>query len=223
MTITGLITARGGSKGLPGKNTRPLRGKPLLTYTVEAALKADLDDVVLSTDDPAIAAAGRAAGARVPFMRPNALATDEATTLDVILHAAGALDLTDDDIICLLQPTSPLRTAQDLRDALKLYQTHRAPVIGVVRATKPLSWLHALSPEGRLTPRFEQPTASRRQLAEELFWPNGAIYVASLEQWRAGDLMRGAIPHEMPPERSVDIDTLTDFLLAELLLSSGDI
>lgn len=219
----GLITARGGSKGLPGKNIMPLAGKPLIAYSIEAAREANLARVVLSTDSQEIADTAREHGCEVPFMRPASLASDSASSLDVILHAASELALDDEARIVLLQPTSPLRTAQDLTAALELFEEHSGahPVIGVTRATKPLAWFHTMNERGQLTPRFPDLQAARRQDGGALFLPNGAIYIATLAQWRAGNLLDGALGYAMPSERAVDIDTALDFAMAEWILING--
>jgi CMP-N-acetylneuraminic acid synthetase len=119
-SVLALVPARGGSKRIPGKNTIALAGRPLIGWTIDAALRStSITDTVVSTDDPVIAKAAIAEGARVPFMRPEALATDTAATVDVLLHALRTLDA-DYQFICVLQPTSPLRRPEDIDGAVRL-------------------------------------------------------------------------------------------------------
>jgi CMP-N,N'-diacetyllegionaminic acid synthase len=136
--VLGLILARGGSKGLPGKNLRPLRGKPLIGWTIEAAKQSRvLDALVLSTDAADIGAAGRSLGAEVPFMRPPELASDTATSIDAIVHALNWLAERGRsfEYLVLLEPTSPLREAADIDAAIaKLESTGAEAVVSVARA-----------------------------------------------------------------------------------------
>lgn len=127
MTFLALIPARGGSKGIPRKNVRPLSGKPLISYTIEAALNSVvIDDVVVTTDDEEIAEVARSYGAEIPFMRPAELAADESKTIDCVVHARDTLRAMDReyDAIVLLQPTSPLRVAEDIDAAASVWMTH---------------------------------------------------------------------------------------------------
>jgi CMP-N-acetylneuraminic acid synthetase len=220
-----IIPARGGSKGVPRKNVRELAGKPLIAHTVDAALEAacqaELGPVVVSTDDEEISEAAVAAGAEVPFLRPASLATDTASSVDVMLHAVDTLCPDEPDVaLCLLQPTSPFREARDIVGAVELFRRTGKAVVGVTPATKPPQWLLELDEHGQLRRYLEDgATVTQRQEAPRLFSPNGAIYVMD-----AGALRRtrqpipdGALPWEMPAWRSVDIDTELDWLFAEAL------
>lgn len=223
-SVLAVIPARGGSKGLPGKNLRLLGGKPMLAWTVEAALATPyLDRVVLSTDDEGIMAVGRAAGCEVPFRRPTELATDDASIYDVLHHAAGQLDQPY-DIIVLLQPTSPLRRAADIAAALELRETCAAPsVVSVTRATKPLHWHYHIDEQRRLLPAIQGDQIDRRQLAQPSFTVNGAMYAAARD-WLFEHMSYyrdETVAYEMPPERSVDVDTMMDFVFAQTLLTEG--
>ena len=132
MRVLGLIPARGGSKGVPGKNIKLLGGHPLLDYTARAALASRcLARVILSTDDEAIAAVGRSAGIEVPFLRPGELATDQAPTLPVIQHAVRYLEGQGDsfDAICLLQPTNPFRRPEDIDACIDLLEARKADAV----------------------------------------------------------------------------------------------
>ena len=218
-----LIPARGGSKGLPGKNLAELGGKPLIAHTIEAALQAGLGRVIVSTDDEAIAQAARQYGAEVPELRPAQLATDEATTLDVVAHVIRREALKPSDLLCLLQPTSPLRDERDVRAALELYARHETPIVSMVEADKPLAWYFVQSGErGELAQRFPKLSITRRQDdPERLLLPNGAIYIAPCSRWleESQSVILGAIAYMMPPERSIDIDRQLDLDIARLLYS----
>lgn len=223
-----LIPARGGSKGLVGKNLRPLGGRPLIAHTIRAALEARaITRVVVSTDAPEIAAAARRAGAEVPFMRPAALATDTASSLDVCLDACDALATPERpiDALALLQPTSPLRTAADIDAAVALFVARRAnAVIAVTPDPHPIAWTRVLGPDGLLAPHpaFAGVPSGRRQDHPPTFHPNGAIYVISVPFLRAHRALESdrTYGYPMPPERSVDIDTALDLAVAEALLAA---
>ncbi|BAS28215.1 acylneuraminate cytidylyltransferase family protein [Limnochorda pilosa] len=219
----GLIPARAGSKGIPGKNLRLLGGVPLIVRTIEVALEAQLDQVVVSTDGPDIAEVSKRAGARVPFLRPAELATDDAATVDVVRHALMWLrqrEATEPETVVLLQPTSPLRTAEHIREALELFSRgHGRTVVSVTPTDHPPHWTYTLSAEGTLLPVVPGNWAARRQDLPPTFRLNGAIYVfpaAKAEGDRLWD--ERSLAYVMPPEASVDIDTELDWQLAEILL-----
>jgi CMP-N,N'-diacetyllegionaminic acid synthase len=227
MAIIGLIPARGGSKGIPGKNIVPCAGKPLLAYTAEAALAAKcLDRVVLSTDDPGIATVGRECGLEVPFLRPAALATDKANSLSVIVHALDWLESQGGlvDAIVLLQPTSPLRTAHHIREAVRLFKTQTPDaLVSVVEVP------HQYHPNALM--RLEQdalvpvvPASEmilRRQDVLPLYARNGpAILILSANQIRSGSFYSGVTaPYVMSQRDSIDIDTTEDLAVAEASLA----
>lgn len=225
----GLIPARGGSKRVPGKNLRPLHGKPLITWTIDAALATTcLDHVAVSTDCPDIAQTARQAGAEVPFIRPEALATDQAASIDVILHAVAFYESQGHQVdnVVLLQPTSPLRHQQDIAAAINTYESLNATaVISVCALEHPKDWAHPLTNAGTMdhfaaylkTPKISQDHTPCYRL-------NGAIYiaaVATLRQHRGFFAPTGVYPYIMPHERSVDIDSPTDFAYAAFLSQQG--
>ena len=220
--VLALITARGGSKGLPGKNVRPLGGRPLVAWSVAAARASRyVDRVVLSSDDAAIQEAARAAGADVPFTRPAALASDTATSLDVVNHALDQLP--GFDLLVLLQPTSPLRTADDIDRCLEACGPDGgAPAaVSVVETDKSPHWMFTLGPDARLHRLLDGPVPDRRQDAPRVMVLNGAVYVARIP-WLAQArtfVTPETVAHVMPRERSVDIDTALDFALTEQLLA----
>lgn len=216
-----LIPARGGSKGVPGKNIREVVGKPLMAWTIEAAQQARcIDRVVVSSDDAAILQVARTWGAEIPFVRPAELARDETPGIDVVLHALQQLPGVT--WVVLLQPTSPLRTAQDIDAAYALCQEKDAPACVSVTEVATLPWwMFRLSDEGRLRsfiPESERP--QRRQEAPPLYALNGAVYVARADWLRRTQsfLTDETLAYVMPAERSIDIDTPLDLTIAACLL-----
>lgn len=224
--VLGLITARGGSKRLPGKNLRPLGGLSLIARTVEAARGcARIDRVVISTDDEAIAAEARKYGAEVPFMRPPELAGDEASSIDVVLHALDWLAANQGyrpGAVVLLQPTSPLRTVKHLTQAIEQLERQQpaASVVGVTQA-RPAAWLYVESASRGLSPLFEKGAVPPLPQGASLVIPNGAIYVAAVDFVRAhrGFVGPGTEAFRMSARDSIDIDTAEDFSLAEALIA----
>ncbi|MDB4173097.1 acylneuraminate cytidylyltransferase family protein, partial [bacterium] len=152
-SVLAVIPARGGSKGLPGKNILKLKDKPLLAWTIEAAKESKyLDHVIVSTDNDDISKAAKDYGCDVPFLRPHELATDEASIYDVLVHA---LDQLKDsyDVLVLLQPTSPLRTFKDIDACLQILSDSNAPsCVSVCEASKSPNWMYWLDKEDHLTP-----------------------------------------------------------------------
>ncbi len=223
-----LVTARGGSKGLPGKNLRPLLGRPLIAWTIEAAravpeLRAD--DIIVSTDAPDIAAAARRAGARVPFIRPALLAADDASSLAVALHAldwCAAHDGVVYDTLLLLQPTSPLRTGAHLRDALACYAASDADALmSVTDAIESPFHMYVRDATGALMPVLPpSQRPHRRQDLPSCWVENGAVYITNVAALRETGRFTGTrcVPFEMSRDASVDIDSLEDFHRAEALI-----
>lgn len=226
MTVVALIPARGGSKGIPRKNIAPLAGRPLIAWTITAALASGrLQRVIVSTDDEEIAHVAREHGAEVPFLRPPELAGDESTAVDVALHALDALGTPGPDALLLLQPTSPLRSATDICDAIDLAEQSQADaVIGICEATPHPYLARSLDADGKLR-NFSTvpPQLTRRQDYPPAYVLNGAIYLnrcASLRATRSFE-PPGALGFIMPPERSIDIDAPLDLQIAESLLKNA--
>ena len=226
MTVLGVVPARGGSKGLPGKNLRLIAGRPLLAYTADAARGSRrLDRVVLSTDDAAIADAGRNAGLDAPFLRPADLASDEAPMIGVLRHAVAEMAVRGfkADIVVLLQPTSPLRRAEHIDAAVDLLESTDADsVVSVVEVPHQFSPVSVMRLEGdRLQPYLPGPPATRRQDKPRLYARNGpavlALRAAVLE--RASFYDGDCRPLLMDPADSIDVDTSWDLELVELLLA----
>lgn len=222
MTVA-IVPARGGSKGVPRKNLRPLAGRPLIGHSIRAGLDARrVDRVVVSTEDREIAKVSRDLGAEV-IDRPTGLATDSAPMMGVVVHALDVLERGGArvDVVVLLQPTSPLRTAGDVDAAVSRFEEGGCDsVVSVCRAEHPPQWSFTLE-GGLLRPLLDPGFLSmRRQDLPETYTTVGAIFVSTPSfVRRTGSFFAGrAAPYVMPPERGVDIDTEVDLALAELLL-----
>lgn len=219
--VLALITARGGSKRFPRKNLAELGGKPLIAWTVAAAKASrHVDRVVLSSEDEAIIAAARIAGCEVPFRRPPELATDTASSVDVALDA---LERIGDgfDILVLLQPTSPLRTAEDIDRGLELMAARgTSSVVSVSPADKPPHWIFRIDDANHMHPAAEPPATGEETGLSIPMVLNGAIFVVDIPWFRATKSFRTpeTLALEMPKERSVDIDAEWDLLLARVIL-----
>jgi len=215
-----LIPARGGSKGVPRKNVRPLCGRPLIAWTIEAALGSGyIDRVVVSTEDEEIAAIACNCGAEVPFLRPAELARDDTPGIEVVLHTLRQLAQRFDRVI-VLQPTSPLRTATDIDRALRKQAEAKAPFcVSVTRPKHHPCWSLRADSEGFLRPLLPE-LPNRRQDLPPVYALNGAIYIAETQALirQRSFLGEPLLGYEMPPERSLDIDTELDFAIAELLM-----
>jgi CMP-N-acetylneuraminic acid synthetase len=226
--VLGLVPARGGSKGVPGKNVRPLAGRPLLEYTARAARDSGVvDRIVLSTDSQEIADVGRRAGLEVPFLRPAALAADDTPMLPVIRHALDALvaDGWHTEIVVLLQPTSPLRRADHIRDAVQLLRdTNADSVVTVVEVPRHLSPDYVMKIEdGRLRHFLpEGARLTRRQDARPAYAREGTVYACwarTIERTGSlyGDDCR---PLVIDPRDSLSIDSPADWEAAERMLAA---
>jgi CMP-N-acetylneuraminic acid synthetase len=190
--VLGIVPARGGSKGVPGKNVRELAGRPLIEYTARAALESGvLNRTILSTDSQEIADAGRRAGLEVPFIRPPSLAEDDTPMLPVIKHAVDALasDGWQADVIVLLQPTSPLRRSSHIRDAVTMLRETKADsVVTVVEMPRHLSPDYVMRIDGGVLLPFlpEGVRVTRRQDARLAYSRDGTVYACwrtTLERW----------------------------------------
>lgn len=223
--VLGLVVARGGSKGLPGKNVRDLCGKPLIGWTIDVARAARcLDAVVVSTDDKTIAEVASRHGAEVPFIRPAALASDTASSVDVVVHAIDFLAAAGRtfDIIVLLEPTSPLREPGDIDGAVaRLVKSGAGSIVSVCRAevTHP-AFMYRLGAGAHLTPFLDrQPNGLRRQELEPVYYLEGTIYASHVTvlKERRSFYHDDTIAYEVPKWKSIEIDDLDDFLMAEAI------
>jgi N-acylneuraminate cytidylyltransferase/CMP-N,N'-diacetyllegionaminic acid synthase len=223
--ILGIIPARAGSKGIPGKNIKPLAGKPLIIHTIKAALASGVFDFLLvSTDGEDIAEASLSAGAEVPFLRPAELATDSAKSSDVLRHAMAWCESRGKkfDWVAILQPTSPLRSSEDIINSCKLMIERQAKAVVSVCETAHHSWLINTLPDDHCLEHFIRPEANQiRQQLPVFYLLNGAIYLIQWDYFLKNDSFYGpqTYAYIMPKERSVDIDTPLDFALAEVLLA----
>jgi CMP-N-acetylneuraminic acid synthetase len=225
MRLVGLITARGGSKGFPGKNIAPCAGKPLIAWTCEAALGSKrLGRSILSTDSEEIAAVGRKCGVEVPFMRPADLAKDDTPSIDVMRHALEWLEGAGDrpKALVLLQPTSPLRTSRHIDEAVDRFVREKADtVVSVVRVPHRFHPQSMMREErGRLLPYEGKRTVTQRQELAALWARNGpAVLVVAAALIRRSELYAGTtLGYPMSEEDSLDIDEPRDLKLADQLL-----
>ena len=222
-----LIPARGGSKGIPGKNVKPFCGRPLVCRAVDQALDcAASDDVVfVSTDSEEIRAAALTCGDVAPFLRPDEFATDTASSYSVIMHALSAFGKRGHSFerVVLLQPTSPLRTVDDIREALSLWRPDVDMVVSVCEArTNPYYNAFEAGPEGMLHISKGDGHYTRRQDAPKVWEYNGAVYVISVSALEKGPFssFTRILPSPMDASRSVDLDTPADWMIAEALMQS---
>ena len=221
-----IIPARGGSKGLPGKNIKEMCDKPLIAYTIEAALKSkSIDHVILSTDDEEIAAVAKKYGAEVPFMRPAELASDTAMAVDNYIYTIGRLEKewnTKIDSFVVLQPTSPLRIAEDIDGAVELFNARNADsVVTYVKEAHPIFWHKKIDENNKLEDIFEGTIANRQELPIT-YYPNGAVYVFSTEMIRQKKYYTDkSYAYIMPRERSMYIDFSDDLKYVEFLMSNS--
>lgn len=221
-----IIPARSGSKGLKDKNIKLLNGKPLMAYTIEAALKsAQFDEVMVSTDSEKYAEIAKSFGAKVPFLRSAETSTDKASSWDTVAEVLGryAENSQTFDTLCLLQPTSPFRTAEDIKKAYKLY-TSKAnfAVISVCEAEHSPLWCGHLPESGEFLNFINQDAMKQRQAGGEFYRLNGAIYIVNCEKFKTDRYFyqSGSFAYIMPQERSIDIDTALDFKMAEFLMNT---
>lgn len=230
MRVLGLIPARGGSKGIARKNVRLLGGKPLLQWTIDAALSArTLTRVVLSTEDDEIAAIGRARGVSVPFLRPPALAADDTATLPVVQHAIRALEELNDrfDAVCLLQPTNPFRTPSDIDCCVRLLQSSGGDsVLAMLPVPAEFNphWVYFRDEDGtlRLSTGESQPL-SRRQLLPPAFHREGSVYVTRRDVIMEKNSLYGSrvFGYEIARSNVVNIDSQADWDRAEAMLKGA--
>ncbi|MDB5103987.1 MAG: acylneuraminate cytidylyltransferase [Fibrobacteres bacterium] len=229
LKVLGLIPARGGSKGIPGKNIRPIAGKPLIAWTIEAARASGLDRVILSSDDPEIIATAKSLGLEVPFTRPAELALDATPGIDVVFHAVEHMERVEGyrpDAVMLLQPTSPLRTTAHIDAALELFgnRPEADSLVSVVKAPHNMipETLMKAAPGGFLeSVAAWDERKNLRQAKPAYFARNGAaIYLV-----RTGCLISKRslygdkiLPLEMDKSESLDIDDFFDFEMCEYIL-----
>ncbi len=225
MRLLAIIPARGGSKGLPGKNIRPLAGKPLIVWSIEQAAAANgVTDIVVSTDAGDIAGIAKEAGASVPFMRPAELAGDAVATEPVMRHALLEMEREHGhyDAVMLLQPTSPFRHAGTLDRAIEQFIASGADSLLGVAESHAFFWQHGPTPTAsydyRKRPRRQDIADHDRQYRE-----TGSIYITARDAFLEGNnRLAGKIElFEMAQEESLEIDTATDFAIVETLMKNS--
>lgn len=223
-TVLAVVPARGGSKGVPRKNLRLVKGKSLLARTIEEAhLSAYIDRVIVSSEDDEIIAEARRAGADVPFVRPAALAQDDTAGPGPILHALT--QVTGFDYVVVLQVTSPLRQCIDIDACIDLCVEHDAPAcVSVTESAVSPHWMFAMGPRHSLLPVMSGELPPTRQSLPVTCSLNGAVYVAQCRWFQQYQrfLSKDTIGYLMPKERSLDIDTEFDFKLLEFFLQAHD-
>lgn len=230
MKVLGVIPARGGSKGVPGKNIKCLGGKPLLQWTAEAARASRLlTRVVLSTDSEEIAAVGRECGLEVPFIRPSSLSLDTTPTLPVLQHAVRVLETRSDpfDAVCLLQPTSPFRNESDIDSCIALMESAQADsVVSVLAVPYEYNphWVYFREDSGmlRLSTGAIEPIP-RRQDLPPAYHREGSVYVTRRDELMERNSLFGrrVIGYIVDRAENVNIDTASDWVRAERFLSTG--
>ena len=223
--IIAIIPARSGSKGLPGKNIRMIAGKPLIAWTIESALEAKIFyRVIVSTDSPAIADVAQKWGAEVPFLRPEELAGDNSSSYDVINYTLKQIeDIGLKDWVMMLQPTSPLRSSKDIKDmVLERTDTDFLSFVSVCPFSHPVEWINTI-PENGSMKDFLSPGVDKnpRQNYKKNYILNGALYLSRVDYYleNRGFFGNKTKAFVMSEEKSIDIDTLFDFRLAECVLA----
>jgi len=214
MRVLGLIPARGGSKGVPGKNKKELGGKPLVAYTIEAAQKSTLlTNIVLSTDDENIAQVGKKYGIEVPFIRPEYLASDTAKSIDVVQHAIQFYeDLGQSyDAVCLLQPTTPFRDCESIDQAIDTVPHEYNP-----------HWVFEEINGSLQISTGEKEIISRRQELPNAYHRDGSIYLTSIDLIKQGTFYGKRMGYVISnPEIHINIDTLQDWKQAESIIKNN--
>lgn len=222
-----IVPARGGSKGLPGKNIKNLLGKPMIAYTIEEALKSEyITEVIISTDCKEIEAVATKYGAKSPFLRPEYLATDSAKAIDNYIYTIDRLnkefayDIKD---FVLLQPTSPLRTVEDIDKSIELFKDKNADsVVSYTEEHHPIVWHKYITEDGKFENIFEEKLLNRQEIKKSYF-PNGAVFVFDYRLIKQGKYYSdNSYAYIMPRNRSVDVDTIEDFKYIEFLMSGNN-
>ena len=225
--IVALIPARGGSKGIKNKNIIDLCGKPLISYTIQAALESKyIDKVIVSTDSQEIADVAIKYGAEVPFLRPGELASDTSKTIDAVMHAVGELEKRKEqyDILILLQATQPLRTADDIDSAIELFIKNKGQsLVSVSPVEDNPILIRTIDNLGRMNSILPMKSTCRRKDMPLYYRVNGCIYINLISELDLNTSFNdNKIPYIMPKERSVDIDEIKDLLIAQYYISRNE-
>lgn len=216
--ILAIIPARGGSKGIPRKNIRLLAGKPLIVWTIEEAKKSRyIDRLMLSSEDEEIISIAKEWNCDVPFKRPQELAQDNTPGIEPVIHAINNLP-EKYDYVCLLQPTSPLRTSKHIDACIeKCIYNNAESCVSVCEVDKHPYWMYKLNGNQILMPFFEEILVARRQDLPKIFAINGAVYIATINQILSKNIFvtKETLGYVMDRKSSVDIDDEVDFSLAD--------
>lgn len=222
-----IIPARSGSKGVKDKNIRELAGKPLMEYTIDAAIDSgEFDEVMVSTDSEKYAEIAKKYGANVPFLRSEMTATDTASSWDMVEEVLAGYKNQGRtfDTFCLLQPTSPLRTAKDISSAYELYREKaQFAVVSVCEAEHSPLWCGHLPDSHEFVDFIKLEDMKQRQAGGKFYRLNGAIYIVDINNFQKDKYLyqKGSFAYIMSKEKSVDIDTEIDFKLASVILGGG--
>lgn len=222
-----IVPARCGSKGLPGKNVKDLLGKPMIAYTIEEALRSKyITEVIISTDCKEIEQVAVRYGAKSPFLRPEYLAGDTAKAIDNYMYTIDKLNSEFDyDIedFLVLQPTSPLRTVEDIDGAIELFRQKDAQsVISYTEEHHPIEWHKYITKDGKFENIFEEKLLNRQEIKKS-YYPNGAVFVFKYELIKQKKYYSDeSYAYIMPRFRSVDVDTIEDFKYIEFLMRENN-
>ncbi|MEV9616104.1 acylneuraminate cytidylyltransferase family protein [Aliarcobacter butzleri] len=222
-----IVPARGGSKGLPGKNIKDLLGKPMIAYTIEEALKSEyITEVIISTDCKEIEAVATKYGAKSLFLRPPYLASDSAKAIDNYIYTIDRLNKEFGYVITdfiVLQPTSPLRKVEDINGAIKLFKDKKADsVVSYTEEHHPIVWHKYITKDGKFENIFEEKLLNRQEIKKSYF-PNGAIFVFDYKLIKQEKYYsENSYAYIMPRLRSVDVDTIEDFKYIEFLMKGSN-
>lgn len=216
-----IIPARGGSKGIPGKNIKSLNGKPLICYTIDVAREIVSDHhIIVSTDSISIKEVVEKTGLTVPFIRPSSLAEDTSTSYDVIIHALEQVEATGyfPDTIILLQPTSPFRTSLHVKEALKLYSETIDMVVSV-KESKSNPYYNLFEEDSGFLNKSKNGIFTRRQDCPKVWEFNGAIYIINVNSLKLGEMasFKKIRKYIMDEKSSIDLDTEIDWMLSEFI------
>ncbi len=224
MKVLFVVTARGGSKGVPRKNIRMIGSLPLIAYKIIAAKKCNVDKrIIVSTDDDEIAAIGIEYGAEVPFMRPDFLATDSADSMDVVEHAMQWIienDTEKYDYVCLLEPSSPFASYKDFDNAFELIEKSKADtLLGMKEVETNKIFIHSFDSDNKLSHFYhaiKDLKSARRQDMKKEYTMNGSMYIAKWDYFKENKLFHSenSVPYIMQEESSIEIDSMYDYNMA---------
>ncbi len=230
MNVLFVIAARGGSKGVPRKNIKLLGGMPLIAYKIISAQKCQYEKrIIVSTDDDEIASISKKYGADVPFIRPKELATDSASSIDVVLHAMDWITENDTrkyDYVCLLEPSSPFASYLDLDEAIRILDECQGDtLLGMKEAEVTTNFIHPLDENGGLSEFYyalENLSSLRRQDQRREYTMNGCMYISRWNYFVKNKMFHSvkSVPYIMPEEKSIEIDTLLDYEIARLFIEN---